>query len=305
VLSADVANEEQMRAALDRLVERFGRLDGVVYGAAAGESTDKEVRELTFADTASQFHAKVKGLLVLEKVLQDRDVEFVLLLSSLSSVLGGMTFTAYAAANVFMDTFTRRHNQSHPATWMTVNWDAWNFDDEENTGLKAVGHEGIKPGPGGEAFERVLSMGPLTQVLVSTIDLHARLDRWVTFADAQSTEAVKEVKTTTVLHPRPNLSEAYVAPSNELEEDLANTWQELLGIGQVGVNDNFFELGGHSLLATMVMSRLRKEFGVELSLRSFFESPTINGLALLIAERVIEEQDDESIARLLEGAAGA
>lgn len=307
VLSADVANEEQMRAAVDRIVERFGRLDGVIYGAAAGESTDKEIRELTFADSASQFHAKVKGLLVLEKVLQDRDVEFCLLLSSLSSVLGGMTFTAYAAANVFMDTFARKHNQSHPATWMSVNWDAWNFDEEgtENAGLKAVGHEGIRPGNGGEALERILSMGPLTQVLVSTIDLHARLARWVTFEDVEQTEAVKEVKTVSALHPRPNLLEAYVAPSNELEEDLANTWQELLGIGQVGVNDNFFELGGHSLLATMVMSRLRKEFGVELSLRSFFESPTINGLSLLIAERVMEEQDEESIARLLEGAAGA
>jgi hypothetical protein len=55
----------------------------------------------------------------------------------------------------------------------------------------------------------------------------------------------------------------------------------------------------------MVISRLRKEFGVELSLRSFFESPTVSGLALSIAERVIENQDEESIAQLLEGAAGA
>jgi acyl carrier protein len=117
--------------------------------------------------------------------------------------------------------------------------------------------------------------------------------------------AVKEVETTSVLHPRPNLIEPYIAPSNELEEDLANTWRELLGIEQVGVNDNFFELGGHSLLATMVMSRLRKEFGVELSLRSFFESPTIGGLALSIAERVIAQQDEESIAQLLQGAQGA
>jgi acyl carrier protein len=127
----------------------------------------------------------------------------------------------------------------------------------------------------------------------------------VTFAEAEKVAAVKEAEPASALHPRPNLMEPYVAPSNELEEDLANTWQELLGIAQVGVNDNFFELGGHSLLATMVMSRLRKEFGVELSLRSFFESPTIGGLALSIAERVIEGQDEESIAQLLEGAAGA
>ena len=79
-----------------------------------------------------------------------------------------------------------------------------------------------------------------------------------------------------------------------------NTWQDLLGIEQVGIDDNFFELGGHSLLATMLMSRLRKEFGVELPLRAFFEFPTVSGLALTIAQRVIENQDEQSIAQLLE-----
>jgi acyl carrier protein len=196
-----------------------------------------------------------------------------------------------------MDTFARKHNQTQSATWLSVNWDAWNFDDPAQ--------EGIRPGDGGEALERTLALGPVSQVLVSTSDLHARLDRWVMFADKETAAVVKDVETAADLHPRPNLLEPYVAPSNELEEDLASTWQELLGIEQVGVNDNFFELGGHSLLATMVTSRLRKEFGVELSLRSFFESPTIGGLALLIAERVIQDQDEESIAQLLEGAAGA
>lgn len=302
LLRADVANEAEMRAAIDATVKRFGPIDGVIYGAAAGASTDKEVRELTTDDCARQFHSKVKGLQVLEKVLAGNEPEFCLLLSSLSSVLGGMTFAAYSAANVFMDTFARRH-----PTWLSVNWDAWNFDEEVNTSvrLRAVADEGIRPADGGDALDRILSLGPTSQVLVSTSDLHARLDRWVTFADAEVTAVVKEAETAAELHPRPNLMEAYVAPTNELEEDLANTWRELLGIDQVGVNDNFFELGGHSLLATMVMSRLRKEFGIELSLRSFFESPTIGGLALLIAERVIQQQDDASIAQLLEGAAGA
>lgn len=302
LLRADVANEAEMRDAIETTVKRFGHIDGVIYGAAAGASTDKEIRETTTDDCARQFHAKVKGLQVLEKVLEGNEPEFCLLLSSLSSVLGGMTFGAYSAANAFMDTFARRH-----PTWLSVNWDAWNFDEEvhANDRLRAVADEGIRPANGGEALDRILSLGPTSQVLVSTSDLHARLDRWVTFADAETTAVVKAAETSAELHPRPNLTEAYVAPTNELEEDLANTWRELLGIEQVGVNDNFFELGGHSLLATMVMSRLRKEFGVELSLRSFFESPTIGGLSLLIAERVIQQQDDKSIAQLLEGAAGA
>lgn len=287
-LRADVANEEQMFDAVARTVERFGRIDGVIYGAAAGASTDKVIKETTPADCMVQFQAKAHGLLVLEKVLQGRDYKFCLMLSSLSSILGGFMFAAYAAANNFMDTFVRKHNQSHPETWLTVNWDAW-------------GESEIDSLSGGEALERVLSIGPVTQVVVSISDLDSRLERWVSFKDSPAAVTIEKSESAD-LHPRPNLLNAYVAPSNELEQDLAETWAELLGIEQIGIDDNFFELGGHSLLATMVLSRLRKEFGVELPLRSFFESPTVSGLALVIAQRVIESQDEQSIAQLLESA---
>jgi len=73
--------------------------------------------------------------------------------------------------------------------------------------------------------------------------------------------------------------EAYVGPRNEVEEAVAAIWAEVLGLKQVGINDNFFEMGGHSLFATQVISRLHKIFGLELPLRSMFESPTVAGLA--------------------------
>jgi acyl carrier protein len=72
---------------------------------------------------------------------------------------------------------------------------------------------------------------------------------------------------------------SYVAPQTSIEETLATIWQEVLGLEQVGVHDNFFELGGHSLLATQVVSRVREQLQVELKLTTFFEVPTINGLA--------------------------
>jgi amino acid adenylation domain-containing protein len=78
---------------------------------------------------------------------------------------------------------------------------------------------------------------------------------------------------------RLNLHTAFVAPRTAVEETLASIWATVLGVEQVGIYDNFFELGGHSLLATQVLSRLRNIFQVELSLRSFFEAPTIAKLA--------------------------
>jgi amino acid adenylation domain-containing protein len=77
-------------------------------------------------------------------------------------------------------------------------------------------------------------------------------------------------------------SKQYVAPRNEVEEQLSSIWQEVLGIDQVGVHDNFFELGGHSLLATQMMSQIRQTLGVEVPLKKLFEASTIDDLALQI-----------------------
>ncbi|MEM9488144.1 MAG: amino acid adenylation domain-containing protein, partial [Myxococcota bacterium] len=71
----------------------------------------------------------------------------------------------------------------------------------------------------------------------------------------------------------------YTAPSTATERRLAALWSELLSVEQVGIHDDFFALGGHSLLATQLVSRLRDEFAIELSLRTLFERPTIAQLA--------------------------
>ncbi|MES1242476.1 MAG: amino acid adenylation domain-containing protein, partial [Acidobacteriota bacterium] len=69
-----------------------------------------------------------------------------------------------------------------------------------------------------------------------------------------------------------------------VEEMLAGTWAELLGVHHVGAEDDFFALGGHSLLATRMISRVRELFEVELPLRAVFEAPTLAELAARIEQ---------------------
>ena len=88
---------------------------------------------------------------------------------------------------------------------------------------------------------------------------------------------------------RPDLERVYAAPGTTTEGALAEIWSEVLGMDQVGIHDNFFELGGHSLLATQVLTRVREAFQVELSLRRFFEAPTIAELAAAVEEALIQE----------------
>ncbi|WP_086691624.1 amino acid adenylation domain-containing protein [Nostoc sp. T09] len=83
---------------------------------------------------------------------------------------------------------------------------------------------------------------------------------------------------------RTNLEQFFVAPRNSVEEGIAEIWQQVLGVEQVGIDDNFFELGGHSLLATQVISRLRKTLEIDLPLRYLFEYPTVAELAKTIQQ---------------------
>lgn len=122
-LGADVADEKQMRAAVQQVRERFGGLDGIVHcaGIAGGG-----LIQLKRPEAVEQvFDAKIRGTLVLERVTADQPLDFVLLSSSLFAVCGGVGQVDYCGANNALDSLARAGRFAHAKHVISIGWDAW------------------------------------------------------------------------------------------------------------------------------------------------------------------------------------
>ena len=82
-----------------------------------------------------------------------------------------------------------------------------------------------------------------------------------------------------------NIFTKYIPPQNKQQERLVSIWKEVLKITSPGIDDNFFESGGHSLTAMQIISRIHKEFHVEISIRTFSENPNIRSLSDVITQQ--------------------
>jgi acyl transferase domain-containing protein/acyl carrier protein len=280
VIAADVSEPGQMKAVVEAAYQNFGALHGVVHAAGISERwAFRVVQEAGREDSEYQFRPKVSGLIALEKALEGKELDFCLLTSSLSSVLAGMTLVPYASANIFMDAFTHKHNKTAALPWISVNWDTWRLKEGQHTTIgKTVLEFEMSPEEGAEAFERLIFHNPCTQIVESTGDLQARIDKWVCRQFAKTPPPTASPSKAN-LYARPNLQTTYIPTSNDFEEKIANVWQQVLGIEKVGIHDNYFDLGGTSLSAIQVVSQLQKELNLPVSPIAIFESPTVGELA--------------------------
>jgi hypothetical protein len=87
--------------------------------------------------------------------------------------------------------------------------------------------------------------------------------------------------------PEPEFAniDRYEAPRGKVETAVADTWAEVLGIGQVGRNDDFFALGGHSLAILQVQKKLQQTLSIAVPLRVYFENPLLMDIAAVLQEK--------------------
>ncbi|MBE8967604.1 acyltransferase domain-containing protein [Nostocales cyanobacterium LEGE 12452] len=168
--------------------------------------------------------------------------------------------------------------------------------------LRAQNFVQVAAFPETEAFEHQIIMAQASATELSAPDAFST-NFWQKETDQKSQFSLKrkpdnfQSENLSALHSRPDLPNSYIAPRNEIEQKIADIWQELLGIKQVGIHDNFFGLGGDSLIAVQVLSRLRNTFSIQLSVASLFESPTIAEIASKLDKQLEPDINLNSIDR--------
>ncbi|WP_404791153.1 SDR family NAD(P)-dependent oxidoreductase [Altericista sp. CCNU0014] len=309
VLQADVTDLAQMQTVKTQILEQFETLHGIIH--AAGVAGGGMMQLKTRAAAEQVLAPKIQGTLVLAELFQELSLDFWVLCSSLSSALGGFGQVDYCAANAFLDCFAHRNTLKLPT--IAIDWGTW-----QQVGMAVKTHvpealaqrriasleAGMLPEEGVEAFRRILQSG-LPQVAVSTQDLLQKLQQSRSFQSLAATLTPTPAIAATPPEPAvsPRIQQDPLAPQTELEQTLAEIWQQLLGIERIGIHDNFFALGGHSLLATQVTSHIRKTLQIELPLQSLFDYPTIAQLAQAIENLLLEEIEsltEDEARRLLQ-----
>ena len=295
-VDCDLADASAVAQALADFESTAPPVAAVVH--AADHSTPGLMMLKDAEQAAASLAPKVAGTRALLSALGDRDLAGFVAFGATSAITGALGQADGCAANAVLDALAHE-GTSFPR--LTVDWPVWRLPTE-STGNAAIDawvrgvqeQYGLDPAEGFQALEHALAAvarvgpGALPQVLVSRHDFETLL-RQQQGMDASSMLGQlgsNEAPTRDRSADDPN----YVAPRSDTEGQIVLLWQEMFGFEPIGVEDEFFQLGGHSLLAVQMVSRLRDDLDVDLTLAEFLESPTVAA----IAERAAGHEEEEA-----------
>jgi acyl transferase domain-containing protein/NAD(P)-dependent dehydrogenase (short-subunit alcohol dehydrogenase family) len=285
VLQADVCDLSQMRQVLETVHRQFGRVNGAIHAAGVPGGGLVQLKTQEMADQV--LAPKVEGLQTLARVLAGEPLDFMVLCSSVTAIVGGFGQVDYCSANAFMDAFAWQQKRSGGPETISINWNAWSdagmaaqaelpgnlkqFAGRFSAGDSLTNQEGV------EAFRRILTGGIQAQVAISRSNLS------VSLAQQLKTHSLEDLARLaaqlTSVQARPDLRVPYREPVTETETAVAKLWRACFGFEEIGIGDDFLDLGGHSLLAIQLLEKVNEEMGMSLLLADLFEHKTVEALS--------------------------
>jgi myxalamid-type polyketide synthase MxaE and MxaD len=298
VVSADAADRDAMAALLASFGAARPPLRGIVHAAA--QMRAEPLDEMTDEALAEVFAAKVTGAWLLHELSRELPLDFFVLFSSTTALIGSARLGHYAAANQFLDALAHHRRQAGlPA--LSVNWGTWDeMRAVSEAGRRSFAQAGLLPMRTADALAALgrLAGGPAVQAVVASVDWDALVALY---------EAKRSRPFLAELRARPSGAPAVAARSHavdlaarleavptEARHDLlvAHVRGEaavVLGLAESRIDpeQGLFDMGMDSLMAVDLKARLEAAVGHRLPSTLTFNYPTVTALAAYLADEML------------------
>ncbi|MER6615824.1 SDR family NAD(P)-dependent oxidoreductase [Streptomyces xantholiticus] len=282
VFAADVADEHQLQQVVKQITGEWGPVNGVVHAAGIEEGRNFSLLSETTVERATEaLRPKVPGIAALDRATRAQPLDFCLVCSSLDTLLGGIAFGVYTAANRYLDGYAHRR-RAHGAPWVSVDWDSWRFDEGSGARIgAAAARTAIRREQGGELLGSILASGE-PQCVVSTVPLTERMERIRrTFARkggaAHSDEARRRTK-------------------DEVGSVVRQIVAGVAEVDEVADEDELLAVGCDSLALLEVVSRIEQVLQIKVPLEQFWGCTTVGELVEVGWAGVPEQSAQETDA---------
>ncbi|MGW6859977.1 SDR family NAD(P)-dependent oxidoreductase [Streptomyces xanthophaeus] len=262
--AADVADEHQLEQVVKQITEEWGPVNGVVHAAGIEEGRNFSLlASTTTGQAVDALRPKVPGIAALDRATRAQPLDFCLVCSSLDTLLGGIAFGVYTAANRYLDSYAH-WRRAHGAPWVSVDWDSWRFDDRGGARIgAAAARTAIRREQGGELLGPILASGE-AQVVVSTVPLAERIERIrLTFARKEETGDPAGTQRVT---------------KDEVAALVRQITAEVAEAEEVADEDELLAVGCDSLALLEVVARLEQALHVKVPLAEFWGCTTVGEL---------------------------
>ncbi|MEM6684203.1 MAG: SDR family NAD(P)-dependent oxidoreductase [Bacteroidota bacterium] len=272
-LRGDITVFEDINNAILEVEASHGAINGIIHTAGTiDRKTYELVENIQPENVQTQFAPKVQGIINIYELTKTRTVDFVWATSSLSSVLGGITYASYAAANSCMDHLVRAFQAETSQKWISVNLDGLSFGEDEEYIQEA---EFIK------VFERTLNASETYQWIVSMTDINER--------DTLPKRIVEKITATNTMLDAAIDSENNSGEKNVVNE-MRNLWMDFFDTKEIDLDSNYFELGGNSLNIIVMHQKIKEIWNVDISIAQLFTMQTLGEIVQGIEKKLQKEE---------------
>lgn len=290
---ADVSDKAAMKVIVDDLKRDYGRINGVIH--CAGVAGDGFILNKPIETFNNVINPKVYGSVVLGELLKDDDLDFFVLFSSMTGILGGSGQGDYTAANAFLDGYANYLNAKGMVV-QSINWPGWSetgMAADYNLSEAVTMFKSLTNQYGVSILNRLICTD-LTNVIPGNINLQfiqsMGLERLpivlsnVLLKDFERFQSQNGQETIAVASSKVNLADIVITGKSEdefteTERTIAYIYASVLNLTQIDIYDNFSSMGGDSIISTEVFKILNKQYDGILSISDIFLYPTIESIA--------------------------